>query len=176
MACTEVATKDPCFATQACLCDNGYYRVASNMPERPKNYAGTKLYIEQAEAKAAALAEAASVLALLQAEVERKVEAARTALLIAPPPIVLPDEGKWFGFEKWKVIAMGCAVFVGTIFLIALIVWGSIMCCCRKDPDLENRVMHSKSQSRTVFNGKTQPTVTELVSQKFKNKIYIMTD
>ena len=86
--CAEVATKDPCFATQACLCDNGYFRVASNMPARPKNYAGIKQYLEPAEAKAAALAEANAALALLQTEVNKKLADAKAALLIAPPPIV----------------------------------------------------------------------------------------
>ena len=35
------ATTDPCFATQACLCDNGYFRVATNMPEPPAVYLGS---------------------------------------------------------------------------------------------------------------------------------------
>ena len=35
------ATPDPCFATQACLCDNGYFRVASNMPAPPAAYLGS---------------------------------------------------------------------------------------------------------------------------------------
>ena len=65
---------------------------------------------------------------------------------------------------------MGGAVFIGAMFLIALIVWGSIKCCCPRDPDLENRVLPDKTKSRTVFKGKPQATVTELESKKFKNK------
>ena len=34
-------TVDPCFATFACLCDNGYFRVAENMPAPPSNYLGS---------------------------------------------------------------------------------------------------------------------------------------
>ena len=41
-ACSDSsATTDPCFATQACLCDNGYFRVASNMPAAPATYPGS---------------------------------------------------------------------------------------------------------------------------------------
>ena len=58
------------------------------MPARPKNYAGIKQYLEPAEVKAAALAEANAALALLQTEVNKKLADAKAALLIAPPPIV----------------------------------------------------------------------------------------
>ena len=33
MQCTEVSVKDPCFATYACQCDNGYYSITSLMPD-----------------------------------------------------------------------------------------------------------------------------------------------
>lgn len=34
--CADVASIDPCFATFACICDNGYYQIASNMPAPPQ--------------------------------------------------------------------------------------------------------------------------------------------
>ena len=33
--CNEVAKKDPCFATYACICDNNYSQIASLMPQIP---------------------------------------------------------------------------------------------------------------------------------------------
>lgn len=50
--CAKAATADPCFGTNACFCDNGYYRVAQTMPARPIDYQGKDLYIEQDEAAA----------------------------------------------------------------------------------------------------------------------------
>lgn len=44
--CVDVLVKDPCFGTNACFCDNGYYKVAETMPVRPADYAGKDLYIE----------------------------------------------------------------------------------------------------------------------------------
>ena len=40
LACADVATTDVCFATYACVCNNGYYRITADMPEVPKNYDG----------------------------------------------------------------------------------------------------------------------------------------
>ena len=37
MPCEQAAEVDPCFATYACFCDNGYFRLAENMPEVPEN-------------------------------------------------------------------------------------------------------------------------------------------
>ena len=31
--CEEADKKDPCFATNACICNNGYYSVSDAMPE-----------------------------------------------------------------------------------------------------------------------------------------------
>ena len=36
--CETADDKDPCFATYACICDNGYFRIAENMPERPADF------------------------------------------------------------------------------------------------------------------------------------------
>ena len=43
IACTDILsnTIDPCFGTHACLCTNGFFRVATNMPEPPVTYLGT---------------------------------------------------------------------------------------------------------------------------------------
>jgi len=82
--CKDV--QDPCFGTQACLCDNGYFKITPNMPPRPLTYPGYAEYVEEVEKIAAAKA---------------AKEAAEAALLIAPPPIVLPVEEKWWGFERW---------------------------------------------------------------------------
>ena len=40
MRCDEVTVKEPCFATFACLCDNGYYSISSLMPDIPEDYEG----------------------------------------------------------------------------------------------------------------------------------------
>ena len=36
--CANAEADDPCFATTACICDNGYFKIAENMPERPESY------------------------------------------------------------------------------------------------------------------------------------------
>ena len=42
LECSELeSATDPCFATYACLCDNGYFRVTQNMPEPPETYLGS---------------------------------------------------------------------------------------------------------------------------------------
>lgn len=33
--CSQVSTLEPCFATTACLCSNGYFRVVETMPDHP---------------------------------------------------------------------------------------------------------------------------------------------
>ena len=40
LTCESLANNDPCFGTFACMCDNGYVKVAENMPERPADYTG----------------------------------------------------------------------------------------------------------------------------------------
>ena len=40
MRCDEVTIKEPCFATFACLCDNGYFSISSEMPDIPEDYEG----------------------------------------------------------------------------------------------------------------------------------------
>ena len=42
-SCSDLSTGDidPCFATFACICDNGYFRVASNMPDHVGTYLGS---------------------------------------------------------------------------------------------------------------------------------------
>ena len=82
--CKDV--QNPCFGTQACLCDNGYFKITANMPPRPLSYPGYAEYVKEVEGIAAAKA---------------AQEAAEAALLIAPPPILLPVEEKWWGFERW---------------------------------------------------------------------------
>ena len=39
LKCERLAD-DPCFGTFACMCDNGYVRIATIMPERPAEYTG----------------------------------------------------------------------------------------------------------------------------------------
>ena len=42
IACPDIEsqTVDPCFGTHACLCTNGFFRVAQNMPDPPVTYLG----------------------------------------------------------------------------------------------------------------------------------------
>ena len=40
LTCDYLAQNDPCFGTFACICDNGYVKVAVTMPERPESYKG----------------------------------------------------------------------------------------------------------------------------------------
>ena len=35
--CSEAVKTDPCFATTACMCDTGYFKVASTMPAKPED-------------------------------------------------------------------------------------------------------------------------------------------
>ena len=41
--CGTVEADDPCFATSACVCSNGYYRLSESMPERPEDLPETGL-------------------------------------------------------------------------------------------------------------------------------------
>ena len=34
LTCEEASKNDPCFATNACVCNNGYFRVSSQMPDK----------------------------------------------------------------------------------------------------------------------------------------------
>ena len=34
ISCADAVEIDPCFATTACMCDTGYYRVAETMPKK----------------------------------------------------------------------------------------------------------------------------------------------
>ena len=50
LTCEFLAENDPCFGTFACICDNGYVKVAVTMPERPDDYKGqteTLIIVEQ---------------------------------------------------------------------------------------------------------------------------------
>ena len=85
MTCDEATTKDPCFGTQACLCDNGYYRIALNMPTRPANYAGNDLYIEQAESRAAT-------------EAGETDPETGTETNVA---VTTEEDEEWFGYPQW---------------------------------------------------------------------------
>ena len=41
LSCSEAVDRDPCFATNACLCNNGYFAVSAAMPmEVPSDYSG----------------------------------------------------------------------------------------------------------------------------------------
>ena len=39
-ACSDADTADICFGTDACLCNNGYFRVERRMPSIPRDYSG----------------------------------------------------------------------------------------------------------------------------------------
>ena len=43
--CEEATLNNPCFATNVCLCDNGYYSIASVMPTMPEDYDGFSEYV-----------------------------------------------------------------------------------------------------------------------------------
>ena len=49
--CVEALETDPCFATTACMCDTGYFKVADTMPEKPKDlvYDGFKAVFKEFE-------------------------------------------------------------------------------------------------------------------------------
>ena len=36
--CETADLIDPCFGTLACICDNDFFRIAGNMPERPSDF------------------------------------------------------------------------------------------------------------------------------------------
>ena len=38
--CDETESLDICFATNACVCDNGYFKIAADMPSLPADYTG----------------------------------------------------------------------------------------------------------------------------------------
>ena len=40
MPCPDAQLQDPCFAATACICSNGYFRVAEDMPAPPVQYSG----------------------------------------------------------------------------------------------------------------------------------------
>ena len=45
MSCAEARRNDPCFATNACICDNGFFRVSSLMPARESTESSKELAI-----------------------------------------------------------------------------------------------------------------------------------
>ena len=47
-ACAAAIANDPCFASFACVCDNGYLRYSDNMPSRPSDYDGFNSVIDGA--------------------------------------------------------------------------------------------------------------------------------
>lgn len=48
-SCEVTASVNPCFATYACLCDNGYFSIAEVMPPMPDTYDGIKEYVNVEE-------------------------------------------------------------------------------------------------------------------------------
>ena len=47
LSCAEAAKKNPCFATNACLCNNGYYAVSAAMPDDvPSDFSGDTSVLE----------------------------------------------------------------------------------------------------------------------------------
>lgn len=46
--CAEVETKQPCFGTFACVCDNAYYRLSNDMPEAPAGKIPQDLSVSEA--------------------------------------------------------------------------------------------------------------------------------
>ena len=45
--CADAVQRDPCFATNACLCNNGYFKVSDAMPaEIPADFTGDSDTIE----------------------------------------------------------------------------------------------------------------------------------
>ena len=47
--CDSLINNDPCFGTFACLCDNGFVKVAETMPVRPTDYTGLAEYLIEVE-------------------------------------------------------------------------------------------------------------------------------
>ena len=68
MPCELANEIDPCFATYACFCDNGYFRLAENMPPVPED-------VEIDEETQAKLDEANSAVEDSKAEAEAEAEA-----------------------------------------------------------------------------------------------------
>ena len=49
--CSTVSVTDPCFGSHACICDNGYFKISKDMPEKPDDYQGDSDILAAAEAQ-----------------------------------------------------------------------------------------------------------------------------
>ena len=56
-SCSLAIENDPCFGSHACLCNNGYFRISSAMPDKPADYKGDSEILAVAEAQAKASSE-----------------------------------------------------------------------------------------------------------------------
>lgn len=116
--CGEIAAKDPCFATFACVCSNGYFRIADKMPARPAD-------LDNGSDLADILKEADEE---KQTAVETKeVKAQEEAKANVVEPETITEESFFDTLETWHYIVAGCGLLV-LLVLIGL----CCFCCCKK--------------------------------------------
>ena len=83
LTCDYLAQNDPCFGTFACLCSNGYVKVAITMPERPTDYKGQVEVLVVVEEK------------FEQAKALKTTEEAKVTDEVT-------DKEFWEGYELWQ--------------------------------------------------------------------------
>ena len=105
VTCEEAERVDPCFATTACICDNGFFRVSEKMPAKPKDlvYDGFVEVLQEYE----------------------RVEELKKQPVQVEEKVTEDSDSKIFGFEIWQVATIGSAILV----IIAVVV---LVCCCCK--------------------------------------------
>lgn len=116
--CGEVEEKDPCFATFACVCSNGYYRIADKMPARPVDLdngseLGEILKVADEQKQ--------------EAVEEKEEQAQKEAQANVVEPEEVTEESFFDSLDTWHYIVAGCAL-VALLVIIGL----SCFCCCKK--------------------------------------------
>ena len=86
--CDEAFQSDPCFATHACMCSNGYFAVSRDMVNMPEEYDGYDLIAKR------------------YIKTKGKIRAAEQAELERLESLKITEEGepkcKEMGFDDWR--------------------------------------------------------------------------
>lgn len=160
-SCSSAISDDPCFGTFACICDNGYMRIAENMPNVPGSYDGQSSIIENAtilvvDASAAGNSDSDKVGTFVDdytpppsvnggssgGDASPTLQYEPTSFSEDPTKVVPREPGLdydwptdfnffWDQFEMWQWVAIGCGIAVFLLFVC----YGFSKCCCRDAPD-----------------------------------------
>lgn len=162
MDCADAETKDPCYGTNACFCDNGYYKVSEAMPTRPEDYAGKDLYLVQDEAAEERVNETSAGEGTTLGEDTETVTETPTKKTEAEEEEELKwwEEEDWYeDYPRWQIFSAG---FIALVLLISVCccVCKCFNCCCCKKKNYKD--LKITPVSRTVYNGKKMATTNEL--------------